>query len=109
MLFTRIDCRAALLVLAALLPQQGLASCGAAFCMVNTNWNMQGYAPEPGLRMDVRFEYIDQDKPRTANREIPFGQIRRHHDELRTINRNYITAFDYTFNRDWGASVTLPI
>src|SRR5687767_16027081 len=83
-------------------------SCGAAFCMVNTNWNMQGFAPEPGLRLDLRFEYIDQDQPRSASRDIAFGAIRRHHDELRTINRNYITTLDYTFNREWGIAATLP-
>jgi len=40
------------------------ASCGTAFCMVNTNWNVQGVWTEPGLRLDLRFEYIDQDQPR---------------------------------------------
>lgn len=85
------------------------ASCGAAFCMVNTNWNMQGLAPEPGLRMDFRFEYIDQDQPRTGDSKVAFGQIRRHHDEIRTINRNYVLTLDYTFNSDWGMVATAPV
>jgi hypothetical protein len=90
-------------------PQDSDATCGAAFCMVNTNWNMQGFAPERGLRMDVRFEYIDQDQPRTGSRDIAVGQISRHHDEVRTINRNYLATFDYTFNADWGVAVTVPV
>ncbi len=102
--------RAAFATFAMLVPiHYAVASCGAAFCMVNTNWNMQGHAPEPGLRLDLRFEYIDQDRPRTADREIAFGSIRRHHDELRTINRNYIATFDYTFNRDWAVVTTVPM
>jgi hypothetical protein len=102
--------RALSLALASLVcTHDAAASCGAAFCMVNTNWNMQGFAPEPGLRLDLRFEYIDQDQPRTGSREIGFGAIRRHHDELRTINRNYIATLDYTFNRAWGIAATLPV
>lgn len=85
------------------------ASCGAAFCMVNTNWNMQGLAPEPGLRMDVRFEYIDQDQPRSGSSKVDFGRIRRHHDEVRTINRNLVGTLDYTINADWGIVATAPI
>jgi hypothetical protein len=84
------------------------ASCGAAFCMVNTNWNMQGLAPQPGLRMDLRFEYIDQDQPRAGSDKIPFGRVRRHHDEIRTINRNYVATLDYTFNAQWAVIATAP-
>ena len=85
------------------------ATCGAAFCMINTNWNMQGLAPEPGLRADLRFEFIDQDRPRAGSSSVPFGAMRRHHDELRTINRNYIGTLDYTINADWGVLATLPV
>lgn len=85
------------------------ASCGSAFCMVNTNWNLQGLAPEPGLRMDLRFEYIDQDQPRAGSGALPFGEIRRHHDELRTINRNYVATFDYTINSEWAVVATAPL
>ncbi|HUP94428.1 MAG TPA: transporter [Burkholderiales bacterium] len=94
---------------ASIIHDRALASCGSAFCMVNTNWNLQGLAPEPGLRLDLRFEYIDQDQPVTASRRIGFGEIRRHHDELRTINRNWLATLDYTFNQDWGVAITLPL
>jgi hypothetical protein len=90
-----------------LVPPNAAASCGAAFCMVNTNWNMQGFAPEPGLRLDLRLEYIDQDQPRAGSDKVAVGQIPRHHDEVRTINRNYLATLDYTFNADWGVAVTV--
>ena len=90
-------------------PHTALASCGSAFCMVNTNWNLQGLAPEPGLRIDTRFEYINQHQPLSGSNRVGFGEIRRHHDELRTINRNYITTFDYTFDQDWSLSATVPV
>ena len=51
------------------------ASCGAAFCMVNTSWNVQGAWTEPGLRFDLRYEYIDQDQPRHGSSKVGVGQI----------------------------------
>ena len=85
------------------------ASCGSAFCMVNTSWNVQGAWTEPGLRFDLRYEYIDQDQPRAGSGKVGVGQIPQHHDEVRSINRNWLAGFDYTFNNDWGAAVTVPV
>ena len=84
------------------------ASCGAAFCMVNTNWDMQGVAVEPGLRLDFRFEYIKQDQPMSGSHKIAVGEIPRDHDEVKTINRNYVGTLDYTINERWGVSVSVP-
>ena len=85
------------------------ASCGTAFCMVNTSWNVQGAWTEPGSRFDLRFEYIDQDQPRAGSRRVGVGAIPQHHDEVRTINRNWLATYDYTFNEAWGVSITLPL
>ena len=89
--------------------QGAQASCGASFCMVNTNWNLQGFAPEPGVRLDLRHEYVRQDQPMSGSDKVAFGQIPRHHDELSTTNRNWLLGIDYTINPEWGAAVTLPI
>ena len=78
------------------------ASCGSAFCMVNTNWGVQGVWNEPGFRGDLRFEYIDQDQPRTGTQNVAVGEIPRHHDEVRTINRNLFATLDYGFSEALG-------
>lgn len=89
--------------------QMAHASCGASFCTINTNWNMQGAAVEPGWRLDVRTEYIDQDQPMTGSSEVDVGQIRRHHDEVKTRNRNIQATLDYAINERLGFSATMPV
>lgn len=84
------------------------ASCGAAFCTLNTAWEAQGVPSDPGLRLDMRFEYIDQDQPRAGRREVAVGEIAQHHDEQRTLNRNLIATLDYAPGADWGLSLQLP-
>jgi len=84
------------------------ASCGSAFCLVNTNWGAQGVWTEPGWRADLRYEYINQDQPRAGSDDVSVGQIPRHHDEVRTINRNLFATLDYGFSDKWGMSVVLP-
>ena len=85
-----------------------VASCGSAFCMVNTNWGVQGVWNEPGFRGDLRFEYIDQDQPRTGTRDVAVGEIPHHHDEVRTINRNVFATLDYGISEALGVSVIFP-
>ena len=85
------------------------AGCGSAFCSLNTNWSAQGAWTESGGRFDLRYEFIDQDQPRSGAENVGIGQIPRHHDEVRTINRNIIAGFDYTVDPNWGIGVQLPV
>lgn len=99
-----------ILLLGALLaPFTASASCGSAFCTVNTSWDAHGAWLEPGARLDLRFESITQDQPRAGTRDVAVGEIPRHHDEVKTENRNLIATYDYTFNQDWGLSAVVPL
>jgi hypothetical protein len=91
------------------LPTQALASCGSAFCTVNTSWDVHGAWLEPGARLDLRYESIRQDQPRTGRRDLAVGEVRRHHDEVLTENRNLVGTLDHTFNQDWGVNAQLPL
>jgi len=93
----------------ALAPLTAAASCGSAFCTINTSWDAHSGWLEPGARFDLRYEYIQQDQPRSGTRSVAVGEIPRDHDEIKTINRNLFGTFDYTFNQDWGVNVLLPI
>jgi len=84
------------------------ASCGAAFCLVNTDWASQGSFTDTGLRLDLRYETIDLDQPRNGTGRIGVGQVPRHHDEVETRNRNAVAALDWNFAPNWGLGVSLP-
>jgi hypothetical protein len=84
------------------------ASCGAAFCTLNTHWESQGAWTDTGLRLDLRYEYIDLDQPLAGREKVSVGALPRHHDEVRTLNRNLVATLDYSLTPDWGVSLQLP-
>jgi outer membrane putative beta-barrel porin/alpha-amylase len=94
--------------LAVIAPQVGFAACGSAFCTVNTDWASQGEWTEAGGKLDLRYEFINQNQPSAGAEAVGVGQVPQHHDEVQTINRNWIGQFDYNFNPQWGISATLP-
>jgi len=100
---------AALAALPVMLSHPAQASCGAAFCTVNTDWSVHGAWTERGARFDLRYEYMDQDQPQSGTQKVAVGQIPSHHDEVRTLNRNWVASFDYGFDSHWGVSVALPV
>lgn len=100
-----------LLIAAAIgaIPSLSFASCGAAFCTVNSSWTTDSAMAEGGSSFDLRYEYIQQDQPRTGTDNIAVGQIHHHHDEVSTTNRNLVATYSHTFASGWGVSVTAPI
>jgi hypothetical protein len=93
-----------------LLPGAALASCGSAFCVIDTNWATQEAATEAGAaRLDLRYEYINQDKLRSGSKAISQAEDTSDTTELRTVNRNLVTTFDYSFSSAWAVSVSAPV
>jgi len=85
------------------------AHCGGAFCTLNTNWDVQGAWEKPGIRLDLRTEFIDLDQLREGSSKTSPGGVPDTHDEVRTINRNFIGTLDYSFSPDWGVSLRIPL
>ena len=91
-----------------LLPFATNASCGGAFCSLSTDWDIQGVATKPGVRLDIRAEFINQDQLRSGtHKAAPVGEADEH-DETRTINRNLLATLDWNINADWGVTVKVP-
>lgn len=105
----RISSLAVLAAACTALPSAAFASCGAAFCSVNTNWATESAAIEAGSSFDLHYEYIDQNEPRSGTRRVGVGEIPHHHDEVRTLNRNLVATYNRNFESGWGLSVTAPL
>mgnify|MGYP001619388284 CR=1 FL=1 len=84
------------------------ASCGAAFCTLNTHWETQGAWTGTGMRLDLRYEYIDLDQPLAGRERVSAGALPRHHDEIRTLNRNLVATLDYSITPDRGVTAQVP-
>lgn len=86
------------------------ASCGSAFCVINTQWDTQGMNAEAGhFTADLRYEYIKQDQLRQGRRDISAADDTSDATELKTINHNLVAGLDYTFDRHWGVAASLPM
>jgi hypothetical protein len=86
----------------------GCSSCG---CNLSSDWASQGYAAGEGLRIDLRFDYFNQDQLRTGTGTVDRGAIVFPTDreiQQETINRNYTLAVDYSPNGDWGFNLAIP-
>jgi hypothetical protein len=101
-------------LIAAAFASTAQASCGQAFCTVNTDWHAQGVWSAPGWRADLRYEFVDQDQLRSGTHKIapagpPADPDSESHDEVRTINRNWVGTLSYWSGANWGASLVVPV
>ena len=97
------SCFAALLAAAA---APVAASCGSAFCPIDTHaLNL----PDPGgWALDLSFQYIDQDQPRIGTDNTVVGAIPSEHDEVRTLNRSATIAARYAVSPALHVGVVVP-
>ena len=100
---------AAALATALSAPACAHAGCGSAFCTVNADWGTQGLWTEPGGRVDLRFEFIDLKQPKHGAEKVGLGEVPEETEEVQTINRNWVAAFDYNFDGHWGVTATVPL
>lgn len=88
------------------------ASCG---CTLSSDWENLQFSYQPGIKLDLRYDYLDQDQlrsgtkpisPATASQIVNSGNPQE--VEKYTIN-NYLTlGVDYSSSRDWGVNVQVP-
>lgn len=86
------------------------ASCGSAFCVLNTDWDSLAVQGAPGqLTVDLRYEYIPQDTLYQGGHRISRADVSEDTIETRTTNHNFAATMDYAVSRQWGVSVILPV
>jgi hypothetical protein len=99
------------LLFASVLAAPSAHACSACGCTLNSDWASQGLAASGGWRMDLRYDFFEQDQLRSGTDSVSRSDITYPSEtevQRFTINRNYSAVLDYSPNRDWGISVTLP-
>ncbi len=89
------------------------ASCG---CTLSSDWESQGFTTQPGLKVDVRYDYLNQNQLRHSTGKISAVNASQMvtstgvPQEVEKYTRNnYLTlGMDYGFNADWAINVQLP-
>jgi hypothetical protein len=108
-IFNSLAARRAILATAfALAGSAAQANCGSAMCLLNTDWSTQGVWTEPGLRMDLRYEAVRQDRLRAGTKKVGPEAVSDELVPLRTRDGNWYVSLDYAFDARWGVGVSLP-
>ena len=81
------------------------ASCG---CSLSSDWDSQGFSSHSGVKLDLRYDQIDQDQYRSGTQTTRYTSANGQENELYTHNRYYTATVDYAFNRVWGVAVQIP-
>lgn len=98
-------------VLALLAASAPAAACGACGCTLNSDAAAQGYASGPGFRIDLRFDYFDQDQLRQGLGRVDLTGVTfpvSREIQRQTVNRNTTLALDWSPNAVWGVTAFVP-
>ena len=89
------------------------AGCGSAFCTLNTTWDAHDLERGSGATvLDLRYEFIRQDRLRAGNRTPTRDEataIDHEAAEQYTYNRHLVATLDHAFSPRWGLTAQLPL
>ena len=90
------------------LPQHLFASCGQAFCPIETSTLVENPLGGGQLYFNLVYEFIDQDQPVVGTSDARVGQLPRDHDEQFTHNNTLRLQLDYGLTPRLTVGVLLP-
>ncbi len=107
---------ASILVAISLLLSSGDANaCASCGCTLSNDWENLQFSSTSGLKIDLSYNYIDQDQlrsgakpisPAAASQIVVNGSSKE--VEKFTINNYVNLGIDYSVSRDWGINVVVP-
>ncbi|KIH83400.1 hypothetical protein [Pseudomonas batumici] len=104
----------ATLSVTAFFPHLALA-CASCGCTLSSDWDTLGISNSSGLKLDLRYDYLNQNQLRSGSHSISPGaasQISNNGNpqEVEKYTRNdYLTmGLDYSFNASWGVDLQVP-
>jgi hypothetical protein len=103
----RVTAAGGLFCVAALapLPVVACASCG---CSLSSDWDSQGVSSSQGVKLDLRYDYVDQNQYRSGSKAVAYDPATGQEDETYTRNHYVTVGVDYAFNAAWAINVQLP-
>ena len=90
------------------LPSQLFASCGQAFCPIETSSLAERPLLTGYLSFNIVHEYIDSDQPRIGTSKARVGEIPRDHDEVFTQNHTTKFSLDYGVTPRLSVGILIP-
>jgi len=87
-------------------------ACGACGCTLHSDWAIQGLGARPGWRLDLRYDYFNQDQLRAGTRSVDRNSFEIPNEleiQEKTLNRNLTAILDYSPNADWGVTLVVPV
>ncbi|HAM53238.1 MAG TPA: hypothetical protein DCP92_22015 [Nitrospiraceae bacterium] len=102
-----------LAVIIGLMTSVDAGACASCGCTLSQDWENQQFAYTPGIRLDFRWDFLNQDQlrsgtgtisPVAASKIVNFGAP---HEQY-TINNYYTLGIDYSKTPDWGVNIQIP-
>ncbi len=97
-----------------LLPTVAMA-CASCGCTLSSDWESQGFFTSSGLKLDVRYDYLNQNQLRSGTGTISSSAASQvvnngNPQEVEKYTRNnYLTlGIDYSASPNWGVNVQVP-
>ena len=98
-----------------LLTSADAGACASCGCTLSSDWASQQFSYTPGLKLDLRYDYLNQDQLRSGSKTISpqaASQIVNNGNpqevEKYTRNNYFTLGIDYSTTRDWGVNVQVP-
>jgi hypothetical protein len=89
-------------------PPQSLASCGQAFCPIETSTTTERHPRGGELQVNLSYEFIEMDDPFIGTDSARVGEIRRAHDEQFTRNQTTKFTLDYGISSRLTVGALIP-
>ncbi|MGE0823605.1 MAG: hypothetical protein AB7G75_13415 [Candidatus Binatia bacterium] len=84
------------------------ASCGQAFCPIETSTTTERHPHGGELQLNLTYEFIDMDDPFIGTSSARVGEIPRGHDEQFTHNQTVKFSLDYGITPRLAVGLLLP-
>ena len=104
-----------LTAVASLLVPADVLACASCGCTLSSDWENLQFSYTPGLKLDLRYDYLNQNQlrsgteaisPQTASQMMSNGDMQ---EVEKYTKNNYLTlGIDYSRSHDWGVNIQVP-